>query len=503
MRPGSRGVGPATNVGPPTFRTLAALVALAPLLVLPPLLALPSTVIAADERSPQPPEDVIAALEKADPGSPEALSDRLEYAGQLIDATEMDCHQRLDAAQSQLDGVARNQAADVVLPNGRAQIANTRYRLKLARSSCGVGPAERESDLRESLAAAQQAVPLYRDALDYESMANMQFNVGVTQRMLGDNDSAVASLDSAVAMDREYGFRDDEEDNSKLLALWKGSAQPPVAGAPDTPARSVSLKFAWAAHEATVGIQIDHVGIVGDSVVQGSAYRPFKQHVQARGNGWVVSYDAGQIAYDVPAQPGEPSKGRDLSHSFGRDLLLPGFDVNAQGDFKQITALKRVAFGQSVEAVADRAQESYDFETGVWIGATLEQGVWYNMSGQLVLPGTQSLLFPYDVAFAYTRDVACSPGSTSQACVEIVVHATPDAKRLSELLRYANRKPIFQHDSRYNYSTTTTMRIVTDPNTLTTYEYEVRRYWHASGGALESTQPENHFERLVSTFTYP
>ena len=47
------------------------------------------------------------------------------------------------------------------------------------------------------------------------------------------------------------------------------------------------------------------------------------------------------------------------------------------------------------------------------------------------------------------------------------------------------------------------MRIVTDPNTLTTYAYEVRRYWHASGGALESAQPENHFERLVSTFTYP
>jgi len=44
---------------------------------------------------------------------------------------------------------------------------------------------------------------------------------------------------------------------------------------------------------------------------------------------------------------------------------------------------------------------------------------------------------------------------------------------------------------------------VTDPNTLTTYVYDVRRYWHASGGALESDKPENHFEKLVATFTSP
>ena len=196
MRPDSRSVGPTAR------RVLTA------------LLVLTSTAIAAEERSAQAFEDAMAAFEKADPSSPEALSARLDYAQYLLDTVAVDCHQRLDSAQSQLDTVTRTPGADVELPNGHARTADIQYRVKLARASCGAEPAERESDLREALAAAQQAVGLYRDALDYWSMAIMQFNVGVTQRMLGDNDAAVASLESAVAMDREYGFRQDAVDNN-------------------------------------------------------------------------------------------------------------------------------------------------------------------------------------------------------------------------------------------------------------------------------------------------
>jgi tetratricopeptide (TPR) repeat protein len=471
----------------------------------------------------------MAALEKADPDSPGALSARLDYAQYLVAAADVDCHQRLDTAQSQLDTVTRTPGADVEFPNGRARTADVQYRVKLARASCGAEPVERESDLREALAAAQQAVGRYRDALDYQSMAIMQFNVGVTQRMLGDNDAAVAALESALAMDREYGFRQDAADNNKLLALWNapaktiGGADPttaaastgPVVTAPDTPGRSVSLKFAWTARDATVGVQVDHAGFMNDIVFHGSAHRSFKQHVHARGNGWIVSYEAGQIAYDMPGyEPGKvpgntpPSRGwpstqQYLAASLGRYLLLPGFDISAQGDFEQFTNLKRVVYGGAAAAAEEHATEDYDFKTEVWIGATLEQGVWYEMSGPLVLAGAQQLLFPYDVSFAYTHDVPCTPTSTSQSCIEIVVHATPDAKRLSELLDYFNHRVTFHRKPRSNYWSATDMRIVTDPNTLEPYVYDVRRYWHGTGGVLDSDQPENHFERLVSTFTYP
>jgi tetratricopeptide (TPR) repeat protein len=490
---------------------------------------LTSTATATEERSPQAFEDAVAALEQADPDSPGALSARLDYAQYLVDAADVDCHQRLDAAQSQLDTVTRTPGADVELPNGRARTTDIQYRVKLARASCGAEPAERESDLREALAAAQQAVGLYRDALDYRSMAIMQFNVAVTQRMSGDNDAAVTSLESALAMDHEYGFRQDADDNNKLLALWSGPAKTvggadpttaaasaePAVTAPDTPGRSVSLKFAWAARDATVGIQVDHAGFMNDSVFHGSAHRSFKQHVHARGNGWIVSYEAGQIAYDVPGDEsgkvprnvppsrGWPSTQQYLAASLGRYLLLPGFDVSAKGDFEQFTDLKRVVYGEPAAAAEERAAEDYDFKTEVWIGATLEQGVWYEMSGPLILAGTRQFLFPYDVSFAYTHDVPCTPTSTSQSCIEIVVHATPDAKRVSEMLNYLNRRLTFHRRSRSNYWSATDMRIVTDPNTLETYVYDVRRYWHGTGGVLDSDKPENHSERLVWTFTYP
>jgi hypothetical protein len=517
-------------------------------------LALPSIVVAADERSPQTFEDAIAALEKADPGSPEALNDRIEYAGFLIDAVDVDCQQRLDTAQSQLDTVSRTPAADVVLPNGQARVADIQYRVKVARASCGADPAERESDLRDALTSAQRAVDLYRDALDYRSMAIMQFNVAVTQRQSGDHEAAVAALESAVKMDGEYGFRQDAEDNSKVLALWQASdgkameqtirgganqsadqadpATAPVVTAANVSTRTVSLKFAWSANDATLGVQIDHVGIMNDSVTHGSAYRLFKQHVHGDRDGWAVSYEPGQIAYDVAAWPSEPREVHELAYSFGPALPLPGFEVSAKGDFKRVVNLSGVASDETAAvrklilghtssdagasrlpvwvtratklifgpaAVEQHAAEDYDFQTGVWIGATLEQGVWYNMSVPLTLPGVRRLQLPHDVEFAYTHDVPCA----CRSCIEIVVHATPQAESLADLIDYADRKLSGPHKVQVHYWTTTYMRIVTDPNTLTTYVYDTRRYWHASGNSEGSDKPEDHSERLVSTFTYP
>lgn len=504
------------------------------------LLVAPSTVVAADDPSPQTLEDAIAALEQADPGSPEALNDRLEYAQLIIEAVDVDCHQRLDAAQSQLDTVSHNPETDVVLPNGRAHITDIQYRLKLARASCAAEPAERESDLREALAAAQQAVDLYRDALDYKSMAIMQFNVGVTQRMSGDNVAAVASLESAVALDREFGFRQEVEDNTRLLALWKGASAP----SPDIPSRSIAMKFAWSANDATLGVAIDHAGVVDDTIIHGRAVHLFKQHVRASHDGWVVSYEPGTLDYDMATWPSEIRAVHELAYTFGRALPLPGFEVSTKGDFKNVTHLGTVATDQTAavramilghmpaegsktrlpawvvhttkilfapEAVEQNVAEDYDFETGVWIGARLEQGVWYDMSVPLTLPGARQLLIPHDVEFAYTRDVACAPTVTSpssvatHSCIEIVVHATPETGSLAELMQYLDRALPGRRKIRPHYWSATYIRIVTDPNTLVTYVYDARRYWHASGASSETDAlaPENHSERLVSTFTYP
>jgi tetratricopeptide (TPR) repeat protein len=509
-------------------------------LALAALIALPSAATAVDAASPKTVEDSIAALEKADPGSPEALNDRLEYAQFLVSATDVECRQRLDSAQSQLDTVAGNPAVDVVLPIGRARLADIRYQIHLASASCGADSSERERELRAALAEAQYAVDLYRDALDYQSMAVMQYDAGITRRMLGDDPAAMAALETAIEMDREYGFHQDEEDNSKLLALWQRPANSPGDLVPDPtsdfPTRTTTLKFAWLASDATLGIEIDHASISDGNVIRGSVYRLFKQHVHATHGGWVVSYEPGQIDYDVATWPSESRELNNLAWSFGRTLPLPGFEVGAQGDFKhvvnpgsvssdQYAAVRALILGHTQTAagasrlqgwVADATQllfrpaaveqntaEAYDFRTGVWIGAKLEQGVWYNMSAPLTLSGARQLVLPHDIEFAYTRDLPCSATPTARSCVEIVVHATPQPDAIAQLLSVVRQRLGGHPAAQPRFWSTIYMRIVTDPVTLTPYVYDERRFWHIGGDNPGQGKPENRAERLVSTFTYP
>src|SRR3984957_19809052 len=153
--------------------------------------------------SPKDFEDAIAALDKIDPNAPAAFAARLEYADVLAGSAGDDCRQRLDKAQSILDGVGTKPAFVVALPGGRAREANIEYRIHLARASCGGNPPSRDSELREALGSAQRAVELYRDALDYQSAAVSQFNAASTHRLLGDDDLSIASLEIALDMDRE------------------------------------------------------------------------------------------------------------------------------------------------------------------------------------------------------------------------------------------------------------------------------------------------------------
>jgi hypothetical protein len=189
-----------------------------------------------------------------------------------------------------------------------------------------------------------------------------------------------------------------------------------------------------------------------------------------------------------------------------RDLILGHTQpapVNSRLPASVVAALK-LDFGRA--AVEQNAAEDYDFQTGVWIGATLEQGVWYKMSVPLTLPGARQLLLPHRVEFAYTRNLPCTPASTSPTCVEMVVHATPEAASVAYLLNFVDRELGRNPLIKTHFWATTYMRIVTDPNTLTTYLYDERRYWHASGvnlGVNDFGNPDNHSERLVSTFTYP
>ena len=92
-------------------------------------------------------------------------------------------------------------------------------------------------------------------------MATMQFNVGVTYHELGEDAAAVAALQTAIKMDREYGFREDAKDNYRILLQWNGQPAGPdevAALMKDFPQRSTSLSFGWFDSKADLTLTLEY-----------------------------------------------------------------------------------------------------------------------------------------------------------------------------------------------------------------------------------------------------
>ncbi len=497
----------------------------------------PGSVASTQASSPQEtPDQAISDLQQSDPGSPLALDGHLEYAGQLIDTRDTACEMRLSRAETELNAAAADPSFDVVLPLGMARLADLQYRLHVARASCQALAPERAVELQLALAAAQQAVDIYREALDYPSMTIAQFNVAVTQRLLGDEGASLVSLEAAVALDKEFGLHQDAMDNTLLLGRWRGGSGAAKGGpaSADFPTRTVTLK-SWQPRDARVSVQIEEATVTDAHITHDQAHRSFDQHVRSDPHSWIVSYQPGAIGYDAVQWPEETSDIRELAMSFERGLGLPALEVGLKGDFLRVPEIytyskvqlaaaralmvDHLDSGQGVRRVdgSNRqmmqiaflpatietdAAEDYNLRVGMWSGATLEQGVWYKLAAPLTLSGARQLLVPNDIEFAYTRDVPCAGAAAQHSCVEIVVHASPQADALRDLMDELNSGSISPLSSHLHYWSATYVRIVIDPETLSTQVYDERRYWHASDNKAVRERLQNRSERIVTTFSY-
>jgi tetratricopeptide (TPR) repeat protein len=490
-------------------------------------------------------EKTIARLEQQDPQAPQALNARLEYADLLTDTTTAsssgDCKARLDAAQAQLDVLATRPALTVLLPLGPARLANDAYKIHAARAECDAPG--RAGELQRALEAARHAASLYRAALDYQSAAVMQFNVAVTLHDLGDQDAAIVALQSALAMDRDFGFKDDAQDNTKLLLHWQGKDESDAAVAglmKDFPARSVELKFNWSESDADVAIDASESNVIDGKIVQSHGAVVLKRQVRADLRSWTVSYTPGTVTADLGQWQG---KNADVLRRFTAYLLTsallraPRIEVYHTGDFEyvhdplefgealsaQVSArLGEPAPSQSEATGASRpiaqnlesvflpqyvqsdAMETYNVETATWAGAKLEQGVWYQMTAPLFLPGMGmgQFLVTHNIEFSYTRQVPCTAADTGRTCVEIVLHATPDAKDLDEArAQVARRLKLASVDALHHWSTIN-IRLVVKPDTLVPYLSDTRRYWYVALDAALKNDPVISSERVVAATTY-
>lgn len=442
-----------------------------------------------------------------DPLAPDVLESQLDEADRLAAQTHVDCLQHLQSAQALLDAAAGSPVFAFAVPLGPARLEAIEYRIHSARAQCA-GAATRQDERRAALAAAQRAVVAYRDALDYQAMVIMQFKVAVTLRLLDENAAAVTELESALAWDREYGFDEDARENLRLLGLWQ-SQLPAVKAPVERSQRSVTLGFAWNSSDADVGLQVSFERYAGGEMLHTAASRAVQRRVRPSAeHGWLVSYEPGAVVEGEMSGLNETSLLRGLAMPVAQGLLeLPDIVLTRSGDFDHVVDERHFAFELQIatqdliskhaggqepsaadtqglevlfapEVVAAQAEEAHNMLTAAWIGATLEQGVWYKTQAQLMLPGAGQLIAGHDVEFAFSHEVPCLEGAPEPVCVEILVHATP---RRDEIMPSLHDLMRAQHlAGTLGYWSATYMRIVVDPASLTPYLRDERRYWYLS-----------------------
>lgn len=466
----------------------------------------------------------IESFNARDPQSPDTLSTRLAYADFLTKLDRGDCLAHLDAARDQLDLAKANPALELALIAGLARLAQVEYQYHLARASCGDGAEGRDQELHAALACAQLAVERYRDALDAVSMVAMQFNASVVYRDLGDTEAAIAALQTTIDMDREFGFADDAAENYRLLLQWNDEQAGPdqiAARMHDFPQRAVTLAFGWFESDANVTFQTDVTQLAGHGTVHLRGSRTAQRKVRKRLESWRVSYQVNEAHYELGELPTDgslmPQFANSLAlmlmhfHNFG--LARTGdfeesngdleFELRVRADSKQLardldsrgldskgahssklahlfsSAVRNAQVSGAIEA---QIAEDYNLQAGTWIGAMLEQGVWYDMTASLSLPVAPQTYMMHRMQFAYSRPVACLPDSADVSCIEIVLRAAPDPAILKASLdRIAQRSRLAPGQVPQLWSATT-MRLVTDPQTLQTYSLETQRHAYWSSG---------------------
>ena len=527
------------------FVAIAALVACAPVSA-PSSTSVPTPAKAADF------EAAIVRFQQEDPQSPQMLNARLDYADFLSGVDGADCAQKLTAAQFQLDMVAARPATEAVLPPAPARIADSEYRIHLARAICG-SQAPVTSELQQALEAAQQAVGLYRDAFDYQSAAIMQFDIAATYQQLNDADDALAALKAAVAMDREYGFRKDAEDNIKLLLQWQGqpAGDSDVAAAmKDFPARTADFKFNWHDNDADIAVHVDETSLIQGKIIHSHGATQLTRHVRTVGANWAVTNEPGPASYDPGDWPADAKVSEwSMLYFIATGLLQdPNIEVTRNGDFKTVpdagafgTALAAQIFSELSAQIAkggeapsgnavklnvspalspegetvvrnlspalssgfieSRAAQDYGLETATWIGAKLEQGVWHQMQTPLFLPGLGLGLYvaQHDVSFAFTRQVPCTADAPDHLCAEIVVHAIPDQDDLRHAFDDAESDLKLSYRQSMYYWPRIDLRLVIDPDTLMLYASDMRQSWYDRVGKSE---PVIEQVKTVSAFAY-
>ena len=149
---------------------------------------------------------------------------------------------------------------------------------------------------------------------------------------------AIAALQTAIQMDREYGFREDANDNYQTLLLWNGRAagsDEAAALMKDYPQRSTTLSFGWFDSKADLTLTLEYQQLSGNGELNMHGMKAAERRVRQR---VVGAYRARGTHYEVNWQSDE-SLVQGIVVSLTRmPLQLPTSVLRIAGNFSQSTA---------------------------------------------------------------------------------------------------------------------------------------------------------------------
>jgi hypothetical protein len=479
-------------------------------------------------------EDEIARAGKIDQKHPDFIAAQLDYAQVLARNTSTgNCDARLPAADAHFKIASESLVTPLVLKGARGRVPVVGYYLEMARSRCSAD-APQAAALQAALKYARDAVAGYRALFMYEPMTIMQFNVAQTLHDTGDEAQALKELQSAIDLDRTFGFKADAEENFRTLNAWQKkeiSDTDVSAFSASFAPRSVTLKFGWRPTKVEATGTFDNATYEGGSVRHSKFSLPMTGTIKSEKDDLVYEVKVGEPKLDASNLGSDVEKKvvALMARVFGR---MPVAVISKTGEFKEVRDLD--AFSKQMNAEIDKAvkqavpesdpryaavkaatdeelrpaatpgnltariQQDYSLETGIWNGATLEQNGWVSLPLTLSMNGTPQGYIEHTVQAVFSRRLPCGAGLPAEGCVELVLEAVPTEKAVAEVMQ----KLQDSDKGRLDYAAATRVRLVVDPETLVPYESETLRYTYMALANKGQRAVKIATEQAVNVYKY-
>jgi hypothetical protein len=458
----------------------------------------------------------LADLEAADPLQPRAFDERRAYAKHLMDTVGADCELSLSAAEKLLEPALTVSSADLLaqprtLPDAMGLLQSIQYK----RGLCVEDPMAAEAALRASIATGERAVELFRAIWDYPEMIVARFNVAMAKHESGDVDGALRDLEQVLALNLEFGLLDDWKSDYATLLRWRARGAEPDAELVEREAkrhvgRVARLRYVSEPHRYRSRVVAERRRAVGNRVTTVTATVRVQGQAVRTGADLVLSetpLSEAQLKVDVDGGPAPVDAA--MQAMFGNMLsgAQPEIVVGPDGQFKSVRNLSEVRRGMlgsmgrpaavdgasradprdavdrllSDELLTAQIRANWDLAVANWIGADLEHSAQYELDSTDPVPGLGDRPLRRMTRFLVARWLPCAPASRRE-CVELLMSISFEPQDLKGVVDAMVDRALASNDPESSTTRgaiieqTTLVRVITEPSTLRTWEYEQRRY---------------------------